>query len=146
MREEIFRGIADPLRRAILDLLRTRPRPVEEIAGHFPVSRPAISKHLRVLREAGLVVEEKSGRQRFYALAAAQLAPAREWLEALAGPGPEPGPGSDAERSSEPPARRAPAGSVAPRPAAPRNPDPSRPPDRSEPSREEPLGEDWRSW
>jgi DNA-binding transcriptional ArsR family regulator len=130
MTEQIFRGIADPLRRAILDLLRARPRPVEEIARHFPVSRPAISKHLRVLREAGLVVEERAGRQRFYALAAAELAVARDWLDSLAG--------SEAREGSAP---------APPRPAPPQAGDrASRPPDRSADSGEEPQAEDWRSW
>lgn len=141
MKEEIFRGIADPVRRAILDLLQMRPRPVEEIAGYFPVSRPAISKHLRVLREAGLVVEEKSGRQRFYALVAGELAPAREWLESLAGPGvpagstpASPPPPEQSSRHTAPPTR--------PRAAAPSGGRLERKAD----SPGEARGEDWRSW
>lgn len=84
-----FRGLADPVRRRILFLLKERPQPVEEIARHFPVSRPAVSKHLRVLREAGLIEEERAGRQRIYALAAVELAPAIRWLSTLAGEGAE---------------------------------------------------------
>jgi len=82
---EVFRGLADPLRRRILALLQERARPVEEIASHFPVSRPAVSKHLRVLKEAGLISEERSGRQRFYALVPAELRPVSRWLEELLG-------------------------------------------------------------
>jgi DNA-binding transcriptional ArsR family regulator len=82
--DSLFRGIADPVRRSILGLLVAGPRAVEEIASHFPVSRPAVSKHLRVLKEAGLLAEERSGRQRFYQLLPEELEPVRRWLESLA--------------------------------------------------------------
>jgi DNA-binding transcriptional ArsR family regulator len=81
--DQSFRALADPLRRRILALLQQRPRPVEEIASHFPVSRPAVSRHLRVLREAGLIREQRSGRQRFYDLVPDELQPARRWLDGL---------------------------------------------------------------
>ena len=61
---DIFRAIADPTRRAILDRLRAGPAPVNDLAADFEQTRPAISKHLRVLREAALVTEQKVGRER----------------------------------------------------------------------------------
>jgi DNA-binding transcriptional ArsR family regulator len=57
-------ALADPVRREILVLLSTQPRNVSDITGHFDVSRPAVSRHLRVLREAGIVVAEDRGRER----------------------------------------------------------------------------------
>ncbi len=78
---DVFRAIADPTRRAILDRLRVGPAPVNELAADFEQSRPAISKHLRVLRETRLVTEERVGRERLYALNPAPLAKAAAWLE-----------------------------------------------------------------
>ena len=78
---DVFRAIADPTRRAILDRLRAGPTPVNDLAADFEQSRPAISKHLRVLREARLVTEEKIGRERLYALDPRPLAKAAGWLE-----------------------------------------------------------------
>src|SRR4051812_50196054 len=65
---DVFRAIADPTRRAILDRLRAGAAPVNALAEDFQQSRPAISKHLRVLREAALVTEQRSGRERLYRL------------------------------------------------------------------------------
>lgn len=79
--EGVFRAIADPTRRAILDRLREGGRAVGTIAREFPVSRPAISKHLRILREARLVVERREGRRRVYALNPRPLRHLDEWLE-----------------------------------------------------------------
>jgi DNA-binding transcriptional ArsR family regulator len=78
---DVFRAIADPTRRAILDRLRAGPTPVNELAAEFEQSRPAISKHLRVLRDARLVTEERAGRERLYQLRAAPLQRALGWLE-----------------------------------------------------------------
>ena len=78
---DVFRAIADPTRRAILDRLRSGPTPVNELASDFEQSRPAISKHLRVLRESHLVTEQKMGRERLYALDPRPLAGAAAWLE-----------------------------------------------------------------
>ena len=61
-----FRAAAEPNRRRILQLLASRPRTVTEIAGDFPVTRSAISQHLLLLADAGLVAAEKVGRQRIY--------------------------------------------------------------------------------
>jgi DNA-binding transcriptional ArsR family regulator len=78
---DVFRVIADPTRRAILDRLRAGPAPVNELAADFAQSRPAISKHLRVLRDSRLVTEERAGRERLYALRPAPLQKAMAWLE-----------------------------------------------------------------
>jgi DNA-binding transcriptional ArsR family regulator len=77
---DVFRALADPTRRAILSMLRHGSQPVGSIAGEFPVSRPAISKHLRLLREAELVIETRDGRNRLYQLNAAPLKEVDEWL------------------------------------------------------------------
>ena len=77
---DVFRALADPTRRAILDALRVGKQPVGRIARGFPVSRPAISKHLRVLREADLVTEHKEGRQRICALNVKPLRRVDDWL------------------------------------------------------------------
>jgi DNA-binding transcriptional ArsR family regulator len=74
-------ALADPVRREILVLLSTQPRNVSDITGHFDVSRPAVSRHLRVLREAGIVVAEDRGRERVYRLEPGPLVELRQWLE-----------------------------------------------------------------
>ena len=79
--QDVFRAIADPTRRAILDRLRVGAAPVNELAADFEQSRPAISKHLRVLRDSRLVTEQRVGRERLYALNPAPLAKAASWLE-----------------------------------------------------------------
>ncbi len=61
---DIFAAIDSPVRRALLDALRDGPRPVHDLAAAFTMSRPAVSQHLRVLRAAALVVEERVGRER----------------------------------------------------------------------------------
>lgn len=73
-------AIADPVRRDILVMLRSRRLSAGEIADRFAISRPAVSRHLRVLRESGLVQDETVGRQRFYALNPAQLGELATWL------------------------------------------------------------------
>ena len=78
---DVFHVIADPTRRAILDRLRAGPAPVNELAADFSQSRPAISKHLRILKESRLVTEEKVGRERLYTLRPAPLQKAMAWLE-----------------------------------------------------------------
>jgi DNA-binding transcriptional ArsR family regulator len=78
--EAVFRAIADPTRRRILGLLRGRHRSVGEIAANFRTSRPAISKHLRVLRAAGLVVMNREGTARICNLNARPLRAVDDWL------------------------------------------------------------------
>ncbi len=65
---DAFRALADPTRREILELLRSGPRTSGEIAAHFPTSWPTISRHLAVLRDAGLVLAERQGQQVVYEL------------------------------------------------------------------------------
>ena len=77
---DVFQALADPTRRAILTLLQHGSQPVGSIARDFPISRPAISRHLRVLREAELVSEIKVGRNRLYELNAGPLKNVDDWL------------------------------------------------------------------
>ena len=79
--EATFHALADPTRRAVLDLLRQGEQPAGRIAEAFPVSRPAISKHLRQLRKARLVVEHRRGRHRMYQLNPKPLKAVDSWLE-----------------------------------------------------------------
>jgi DNA-binding transcriptional ArsR family regulator len=78
-------ALGDPTRRAILELLRDGPRPVGELAGALPVSRPAVSQHLRVLKAAGLVADRPAGSRRLYAVDPAGLEALRAYLEGLWG-------------------------------------------------------------
>ena len=64
--EEAMNALGDPTRRAIFERLAAGPKPVGELAEELPVSRPAVSQHLRVLRDAGLVSERPSGTRRIY--------------------------------------------------------------------------------
>jgi len=76
-----FHALADPTRRAVLDLLRQGSQPAGRIAQAFPLSRPAISKHLGLLRRAHLVEERRQGRHRFYHLNPAPLQAVDSWLD-----------------------------------------------------------------
>jgi DNA-binding transcriptional ArsR family regulator len=78
---DVYRAIADPTRRAILDRLRNGPVHVNALAADFKQSRPAVSKHLRVLRTAHLVAERRNGRERHYFLEPAPLRDIDCWLE-----------------------------------------------------------------
>ena len=80
---DVAAAIADPIRREILTLLRDGELAAGEIAACFAVSRPAVSRHLRVLRACGLVVEEARGRRRVYRLDPAPLRPLEAWLASL---------------------------------------------------------------
>jgi DNA-binding transcriptional ArsR family regulator len=75
-----FAVLAEPSRRRILDLLREQPRPVGEIVDALPLSQPCVSKHLRVLREAGLVEARPEAQRRVYAVRAEPLAEVDAWL------------------------------------------------------------------
>ena len=79
--EATFQALADPTRRAVLDLLRRGSQAAGEIAGAFPISRPAISKHLRLLRRAHLVREHREGRHRVYQLNPEPLRAVDSWLD-----------------------------------------------------------------
>ncbi len=81
MRRDVFQAIADPNRRAILDLLAQQKRTLNGIAEHFSISRPAVSKHIKILVQCGLVVVQPHGRER---LCEARLDPLNEvssWVE-----------------------------------------------------------------
>lgn len=77
---DVFGAISNPARRRILDMLANGDRPVNAIAANFDMSRPAVSQHLRLLLDAGLVTEQRHGRERRYRLAPEQLGPVRDWL------------------------------------------------------------------
>jgi DNA-binding transcriptional ArsR family regulator len=79
--EATFSALADPTRRAVLDLLRRGSQPAGQIAAAFPLSRPAISKHLRLLRKAHLVQERREGRHRLYQLNPEPLKAVDSWLK-----------------------------------------------------------------
>ena len=79
-RNAVFRAVADPTRRRILGLLRAREQSVGELAGNFRMSRPAISKHLRLLRSAGLVTMRAKGAAHICALNARPLREVSDWL------------------------------------------------------------------
>jgi DNA-binding transcriptional ArsR family regulator len=76
-----FELVAEPTRRRILDLLRERARPVGELVRMLGLSQPGVSKHLRLLREAGLVRVRREGQRRWYELEPEPLAELDEWLE-----------------------------------------------------------------
>ncbi len=84
--DAVAQALADPIRREILLMLHESPRTAGAIAGAFTVSRPAVSRHLRVLREAGLVRDAVSGREREYGLDADALAPLEAFLARLRAP------------------------------------------------------------
>jgi DNA-binding transcriptional ArsR family regulator len=77
--------LADPTRRQVFERLRAGPRPVNALASGLPVSRPAVSQHLKVLREAGLVEERSEGVRRIYSLRREGLMELREWLDSFWG-------------------------------------------------------------
>jgi DNA-binding transcriptional ArsR family regulator len=78
---DVFRAISDPTRRAILDRLRAGPAPVNALAAGFASRRPTVSKHLRILRDARLVREERVGRERLYELDPRPLQTVAGWVE-----------------------------------------------------------------
>ena len=81
--EQALASLGDPTRRKVFERLRSGPLSVGEIARNMPVSRPAVSQHLRALKEAGLVTEVAAGTRRIYRIDPRGIAAMREWLEAL---------------------------------------------------------------
>ena len=77
--------LADPTRRQVFERLRAGPRPVNALAAGLPVSRPAVSQHLKVLKDAGLVAERSEGVRRIYSLRREGLNELREWLDSFWG-------------------------------------------------------------
>jgi DNA-binding transcriptional ArsR family regulator len=82
---EALAALADPIRRQIVEMLADRERDAGELAAAFPVSRPAVSRHLRVLREAGLVRVRPQAQRRVYALDPRPLEELAQWLERYRG-------------------------------------------------------------
>jgi DNA-binding transcriptional ArsR family regulator len=114
----VYSALADTTRCRIVEILLTGPIPVHKLADFFTISRPAISRHLRVLKTAGLVAEVKKGRENLYTLRKAKLGPAAAWIEKLLAQSPETPEQADAAVSA-PPAKAAP-----PSPAPEVSPDP----------------------
>lgn len=81
MRRDVFKAIADPIRRDIIELVSKKPLTVNDIAKKFEVSRPAISKHLKILNECGIVSFDQQGRERFCRVLPKNLLPAFLWIE-----------------------------------------------------------------
>jgi DNA-binding transcriptional ArsR family regulator len=77
----VLTALADPTRRAIFERLAAAPRAVGELAGELPVSRPAVSQHLKVLKEAGLVVDRAEGTRRVYSVDSAGVGAIRDYFE-----------------------------------------------------------------
>ncbi len=80
MRRDVFQAIADPVRRDIIELLAEQALTVNAVAEQFKVSRPAISKHLKILKECGIIVIDKQGRERFCQIQPGSLIPAFLWI------------------------------------------------------------------
>ena len=81
MSDRIFAALADPTRRAIFERLADRPQSVGSLAAGMPVSRPAVSQHLKALKEAGLVEDQAQGTSRIYRIDPNGLGPIRRWLD-----------------------------------------------------------------
>ncbi|MEO1049009.1 MAG: metalloregulator ArsR/SmtB family transcription factor [Bacteroidota bacterium] len=81
MRRDVFQAIADPVRRDIIELLSEQTLTVNAVAEQFDVTRPAISKHLKILEECGIVVITKQGRERFCSIESKSLIPAFLWID-----------------------------------------------------------------
>ena len=78
--DDVFAAVANPHRRRLLDLLLDQPQSVSSLAARFEMQRPSVSEHLKILKDAGLVEEERHGRERIYHVEAAQLQPLADWL------------------------------------------------------------------
>ena len=81
MSDRIFAALADPTRRAIFEKLADEPQSVGALAAAMPVSRPAVSQHLKALKDAGLVEDEARGTSRIYRIDPQGLGPIRRWLD-----------------------------------------------------------------
>ncbi|HSK89205.1 MAG TPA: metalloregulator ArsR/SmtB family transcription factor [Anaerolineales bacterium] len=81
MRRDVFQALADPNRRAIIGLLANQKLTVKAVAEHFPISRPAVSRHVKILAECGLVVVHQKGRERFCEARLDKLKEVSTWIE-----------------------------------------------------------------
>jgi len=75
--------LADPMRRQIVDLVRAKPSSVQELADQLPISRPAVSQHLKILKEAGIVASEPVGTRRVYTVTTDGFEVLRQWLDVM---------------------------------------------------------------
>ncbi len=82
---DVLTALADPTRRKVFERLRAGPRPVNALAAGLPVSRPAVSQHLKALKDAGLVEERSEGARRIYTLRREGLRELRDWLDSFWG-------------------------------------------------------------
>ena len=81
MRRDVFQALADPNRRAIIGLLANRRLTIKAVAEHFPISRPAVSRHVKILAECGLIVVRQKGRERFCEVRLDKLKEVSTWIE-----------------------------------------------------------------
>ncbi len=81
IRRDVFQAIADPVRRDILSMLVKQQMNLNSIAGNFQISRPAISQHIKILTECGLVVIDQQGRERYCYLQPRKMSEVADWLE-----------------------------------------------------------------
>ena len=81
MNDRVFAALADPTRRMLLERIAEQPRSVGALASGLPISRPAVSQHLRLLKHAGLVDDEARGATRIYRIDPQGLGPIRRWLD-----------------------------------------------------------------
>ena len=81
MSDRAFAALADPTRRKVFEAVAEQPQSVGAIAAQLPVSRPAVSQHLKVLKDAGLVTDEARGTSRIYRIDPKGLGPLRRWLD-----------------------------------------------------------------
>ena len=81
MRRDVFQAIADPNRRAIIGLLAQQKLSVNAVAEYFPISRPAVSRHIKILKECGLVVVRRQGRERYCEVRLDKLNEVADWIE-----------------------------------------------------------------
>jgi DNA-binding transcriptional ArsR family regulator len=81
MRRDVFQAIADPNRRSIIGLLAKQKLTVNAVAEHFSISRPAVSRHLKILKESGLLVVRRQGRERYCEVRLDKLSEVADWIE-----------------------------------------------------------------
>ena len=81
MRRDVFQALADPNRRAIIGLLANQQLTLNRVAAHFPISRPAVSKHIKILAECGLVVVHRQGRERYCEARLEKLDEISSWVD-----------------------------------------------------------------
>lgn len=81
MRRDVFQAIADPIRRDIIGLLAEKSLTVNAVAEKFDISRPAVSKHIRILNECGIIVINQKGRERYCKIQPKNLVPVSEWIQ-----------------------------------------------------------------